>query len=577
LADDLLTLDGERIGIAQGVVSTDLDDLLDQLRSQHIDETALANCLNVRRMLSDVFSISSSFEIWAHEKRGDAQDAIMRQLKEIYTDARTVHEIRKTCAQTALKLDEFDEEAVRAVMETFLESAEPAAALRVYNRFFERLESEMDAEPATATQELAIAIKLDEVQKKPVIPVTRVKVLANSPPITMAVLPFEVLGTVSQNKSLSLVLLEHLTCHLASFRAPSIISSNTTRKYLNQVPRPSDVGRELNARYILSGSVRLQEGQAALAAQLVEAETERVVWATTSISPENDVLKLNVPIAEEIARAILPTVDAEELRLSRILPEHELEPYHLVLQAKDLIFKLSHEDFLEAGVLLAKAVQIGPQFAPAHSMMADWLSIRMWEGWSNDRFSDRAALDKHARNAIALSPRDGRVMALWAHNRMMFDRDYDGALSLLKDAIKLCPNDAEALAWSVPTLTTTRHVDEAVRNGSRAIELSPYDPFIFRNEHFLSFALFTQGDYDKSAEYGFSSFQRAPNYSGNIRATIAALTAAGRPAEAVPLVEHHIKINPNFSVAEFQKVQGFRDPVDREAFASLLIDAGLPA
>lgn len=577
LTDDFLLRDGERIGIARGVVSTDLQALLDQLESRQLGATTLLDCLNVHRIVSDVFFTSSSFEEWARETRGDALNAVLRQLKEIYTDLGMKRTDRLSCAQTALKLDEFEEEAVRSVMHTFVENAEPAAALRVYDRFFKRLADEMDAEPAVETQELAIAIKLDEAPRRSsVIPATSVKGHPTPPPVTMAVLPFEVDGAAHQNKGLSLALLEHLTCHLASFRAPSVISSNTTRMYLGQVPRPAEVGRDLNIRYLLSGSVRLKDGQAALAAQLVEAQTERVVWATTLISPEHDILKLNVPIAEEIARAIVPSVDAEELRLSRILPEHELEPYHLVLQAKDLIFKLSHNDFVAAGRLLAKAVQTGPQFAPAHSMMADWLSIRMWEGWSNDRFADRAALDQHARKAIALSPRDGRVMALWAHNRMMFDRDYDAALSLLENAIDLCPNDAETLAWSVPTLTTTSNADDAVRNGRKALELSPYDPFIFRNEHFLSFALFTQGDFDKSAEYGFSSFRRAPNYSGNIRATIAALTAAGRQAEAAPLVEHHIKINPEFSVTEFQKIQGFRDPVDREAFAILLLDAGLP-
>ncbi len=574
LADRLLLRDGEHIRLTRDLVSTDLDALLVQMQTSPFACSALSECLKIRRLISDIFSITQPFEDWAREIRNDSIDTVLRHLKDIYTNTKIDWAVRHACAQTALDLDEFDEEAVRALMSTFLENAEPAAALRIYDLFYQRLERDMDAEPAPATQELAVAIKLNEPPQK------TVALSAAQPraqPITMAVLPFEVFGAEQRDHDLSLALLEHLTCHLASFRAPSVISSNTTRMYLGQVPRPADVGRDLNTRYLLSGSVRLKDDQAALTAQLVEAQTERVIWATKLLSPKQNILMLNLPIAEQIARAIVPSVDAEELHLSRTMPPHELEPYHLVLQAKDLIFKLSHDAFIEAGQLLAAAVQNGPQFAPAHSMMVDWLSIRLWEGWSIDRLADRAALDQHTRKAIALSPRDGRVMALWAHNRMMFDRDYDAALSLIHDAIDLSPNDAEALAWSVPTLTTTRHAEHAVRNGRRVLELSPYDPFIFRNEHFLSFALFSQGDYDAAAEYGFSSFRRAPNYSGNIRATIAALMAAGRYAEAAPLVEHHTTINPDFSVLEFQKIQGFRDPTDRKAFADLLLDAGLPA
>lgn len=578
LTDKLLVMDGEKIGLVRDAISTDFEALQMQLEHRPFAPEKLSECLKVSRILSDIFSISSKFEEWANEIQTDAVTSVLRQLKDIYKDPQTDRTVRSACAQTALKLDEFNEEAVRALMSAFVENAEPVAALRVYDLFFQRLETEMDAEPASETQELAIAIKLNSGPKQEwSVSRTIERPQFNAPSVALAVLPFEVFGAGQRGDELSLALLENLTCHLASFRAPSVISSNTTRMYLGKVPRPMEVGRDLNTRYILSGSVRLHNDQAALTTQLIEAQTERVIWATRLMSRKLEILNLNVPIAEEIARVIVPAVDAEELHLSRTSAPHELEPYHLVLQAKDLIFKLSHDAFVEAGRLLAIAVQNGPQFAPAHSMMADWLSIRMWEGWSPDRIADRAALDQHALKAITLSPRDGRVMALWAHNRMMFDRDYTAALSLIGDAMDLSPNDAEALAWSVPTLTTTRHADDAVRNGRRALELSPYDPFIFRNEHFLSFALFSQGDYDASAEYGFSSFRRSPNYSGNIRATIAALVAAGRRSEAVPLVDHHLKLYPDFSVMEFERIHGFRNPADRKAFATLLLDAGLPA
>ena len=114
-------------------------------------------------------------------------------------------------------------------------------------------------------------------------------------------------------------------------------------------------------------------------------------------------------------------------------------------------------------------------------------------------------------------------------------------------------------------------------NGKKAIELSPYDPFLARNEHFLSFALFTKGDFDHSADYGISCYQRHPNfYSGNLRVTIAALCAAGRKQETISLVERHNELLPDFTVSKFKQRQRLRYADDREAFASLLLAAGLP-
>lgn len=597
LADDMLQVDGERIGLNRKGFTTDLDLLLAQI-GLGSDPAALTDaCLAVPRILDDVRSVSPAFEDWATVFRIDAQERVQTQLKSIYTDEAQTSSQRMQLAQIALKLDSYDEEAIRVVMRLLFENGEASAALRQYGIFSQRLKDDLDTPPSEVTQDLASAIKMNAL---PSVAATSSRVIEPNrpkpdltpqlmpagaglaaahpavPPVTLAVMPFEVMGQGSDARMLSLGLLDHLTCHLASFRAPSVISSNTTRIYLEQAPRPALVGRELNARYLLSGSIWLSDRNASLAVQLVEAQSERVVWGSTLTSSPDEILQLNFPIAQEIARAIMPSVNAEELRFSRSLPDHKLEPYHLILQAKEMIFELDQAKFSDAGSLLRRAIGLEPQFAPAHSVMADWLSISLWEGWSKDQIADRAALDHHARKAIALSPGDGRVMALWAHNRMMFDRDYDVALALLKDAVALTPNDAEALAWSVPTLSTTGNADQAVKHAHKAIELSPYDPFLFRNEHFLSFALYSTGDFDKAAEYGLSSFRRAPNYSGNLRATIAALVAAGRKSEALTLVEHHQGLIPGFSVEEFKTRQGYRDPKDRDTFARFLIEAGLP-
>lgn len=578
LDDSLLMVEGERIGLDGALLSTDLESLLQRLYQQPPSAKILDDCLEARRILNDLSSVTSGFDTWAASVRSEAMDKVLTGLKQFYTDPQVDRDARIKSAQTALKLDAFEEEAVRGLMQNLAENGEASAALRHYGQFYDLLTEEMDAEPSLETQELAVAIKMSTGQARPhPSQPPGVPAAATGPRVSLAVLPFEVIGNTDDARTLSLGLLDHLTCHLASMRAPSVISSNTTRMYLGRVPRPSDVGRDLNARFLLSGSMRMDAQQVALALQLIETQTEKIVWANRMVSSKAEILNLNVPIAEEIARRIVPSVNAQELRLSRSLHPNQLEPYHLILQAKDLIFRLDKADFLSAGELLRTAIQSEPQFAPAHSTMADWLSIRIWEGWSEDVNADRTALDHHTRMAISLVPDDGRVMALWAHNRMMFNREYDEALSLLDKAIDLCPNDAEALVWSVPTLATTRNSEQAVRNGKRALDRSPLDPFLFRNEHFLSFAHFSNGDFEESIEYGMSCFRKAPNYSGNTRATIAALCAAGRRSEALSLAEHHNSLHPDFSVAEFTKIQGFRNPEDRAQFGAYLLEAGLPA
>ena len=167
-------------------------------------------------------------------------------------------------------------------------------------------------------------------------------------------------------------------------------------------------------------------------------------------------------------------------------------------------------------------------------------------------------------------------MSLMGHNRVMFHRAYDEALDLFEHAIELCPNDSETLIWSVPTFALAGQPERAVEVGSKALGLSPLDPFSFRNEHFLSLAKYAAGDFESSAELGLSSFKKAPNYGSNIRATVAALAAAGRHGEALPLVEQHGRVEPGFAVEDFIVRQGFRSEEDRRLFCDRLIEAGMP-
>lgn len=577
----IISVTSDRVSIDSTAFDTDVEAALSikNIQDPRVDISTKKKTLS--STLYSFFGISEELDACITRFEQNIHARALQQLRELCADTALPPARRMAAAEQALCLDEFDETAVRALMSLHMEAETPAAALRVYNQFYERLECEMDAEPSAATQALAVSIKLADtpavaLSPWPAPPPAAPKSADQASMITLAVLPFDVAGSIDDRAFISLGILEQLTCRLAAYRAPSVISSNTTRRYLGAAPRPLDVGAELNARYVLSGTVRLHGDAAALTAQLVETSSERVAWAITRTCSRDDLFQLDAPIAEQIARAVLPSVNAEELLASHTLPVRDLSAYQLMLQAKNLIFDLERDAFYKAGALLKRATEIDPTFSTAHALLADWYSIGLWEGWSGDPTGDQAALERHARTAIQLDPADGRIVALLAHNQMMLNREYDRALGMIEDAVDRSPNDAETLAWTVPTLANTRNSAAAIRNGLKSIALSPLDPFVFRSEHFLSIALLVDGDYERAAEYGLSSYRRAPNYRGNLRATIVALTAAGRTEEAAPLVEHHQEITPGFSVTEFQKIHGMRDPEDRQFFADRLRAAGLP-
>ncbi|MCB1342871.1 MAG: hypothetical protein KDK24_17745 [Pseudooceanicola sp.] len=563
----------DTIGLDASFFQLGIEDVLKKMERGRADKDEIYQLSGLRDALSEFEDIGEGFRDWSRNVRGQLIRRTLGRLYFIFRDDEQSSEIRIQAAEIAGLIDEFDEEAIRARMTLHARLNNSVASLRIYDEFFARLEAAMDAEPSLETQDLAVRIKLS--QESPTIrPAAAVSTPAET---AVAVLPFRNLGPDVLPDYVLLGLLDQITCELTTLRAPAAISSNTTRRYLGAVTEPSTVGRELNVSYVVDGNIRSQGGEASISVQVARTSDNHLIWARTFTCPVDDIFRIRTPLAQEIVRAVSPSINAAELLRTSAAPETRLEPFHLVLRAKDMMFHLARAPFNEAGELLRRAVAKGPYFAPAHALISEWYMISVWQGWSTDVAADRRAINTHLGRAIALAPDDGRALALWGHSRMIFEREYDRALENLDTARELCPNDSETLVWSVPTLAYTGEAERAIQLGERAIRLSPLDPFAFRNEHFLSLAYYSAGEFDRAAQLGLSSFERAPSYGSNIRVTIAALEASNRMDEAQPLLSRHQRIEPDFSLNDYFSWQGFRSDTVRRQFCDRLHSAGLPA
>ena len=561
------------VGLNRDRFVTNIDLVLDEIDTGLLDADQMRQISGLATALSEFEEIGDEFGGWVRDTRLFLMRRTLDRLKTICIDETRPINLRLRVAEVAHSLDDLDEDAVRALMRLHVARNNSVVALRIYGDFCARLEVELDAEPSIETQDLAVQIKL--AQDKPAVSAPALPRAGSV--VTVAVLPFEVIGQVDVPEYVLLGLLDQITCELATLRAPAVISSNTTRRYLGTAPEPSAVGQALDASYVVSGTLRAQGHDVLISIQLAGSADNRLIWANTLTCSMQDVYNIKTPIAQDVVSAIAPSINTAELARTHTAPVTELEPYHLVLRAKDMIFQLSQPAFAQAGDILKLAVTNSPHFAPAHALLAEWFTLAVWQGWSKDRNADQRAIDTHVRRAISLSPGDGRALALWGHSRMILHREYDVALQAFDTALDLCPNDSETLVWSVPTLAYTGDAARAIELGQRAVNLSPLDPFAFRNEHFLSLAHYSAGEYDRSADLGLSSFRRAPSYSSNIRATIAALHASDRLDEATPLLTHHRTIEPDFSLDDYYGWQGFRSNSMRQEFCDRLRHAGIPA
>jgi DNA-binding SARP family transcriptional activator len=574
----------DNIELVPGAIELDVTLMLRDIAAGIAPQGLLIRSRAVETLLLGYEDLSPMLKDWVLASRARLQEQLVRALEQSYENDLFPRRQRRRLAEATLLIDPLHEAACRVVMRITAEDGEIGQSLRAYTELYNALGEELDMEPSAATQELVAEIKQGRFDKpsQPAAPrieqtsgnLRDVEVPYAGAPV-VAIMPFRSLGPDPIPSYFAEGVVEDTIRLLTALHEPVVISSNSTRQFRGEVDL-QQVGRGLGAGYILSGAVRAAGPRLRLSVELADIRSGAVLWSSAYDASEPLLFDAQDDIASNIARTLVPRLRDAELRRSRGQRSEDLAAYQLMLQARELMFRLEHPAFEQAGSLLREALIRDPGYAPLYAATADWYSIRIGQGWSSDRDADMRALEAMARSAIAMDSANGRALAMLAHNRTIYRREYEDALNLIDRALGASPNDAEALMWSSPTYAYVGNTVEALRRVERAIALSPQDPFMFRYEHFVSIAHYASGAYEEAAYWGMQSLRANPLYTSNLRFTTAALVGLGRPAEARQLANKVMELDPGFRVSPMIARQAFRDDARREQYGRHLLDAGLP-
>lgn len=580
---DAISLQAEHLHV-------DLHELFDAVAAGSVPDHLLSRQGGCEQLLATYEDLSPLFAEWLAAARRGMQDRLLRALERGFGDTAGARRQRRLMAEAALRLDPLHEGACRVVMRLAAEEGEVGASLRCYAALYERLGAELDMEPSLATQQLVADIKRGEFDAANVpagapAPAAkdgaggtgrRAMLVPGDAPL-LAILPLRPSGPEALPDYLAEGIVEDIIAILAGLREPAVISANSTRRLKgSDAEDVVKAGAALGADYVVTGSLRVAGGRAHLSIELAETSQGAVLWARAFHTPMGELFETQAEIAARIASTLAPRVNEAELRASRQRRPDDLGAYHLLLRARDRMFQLEPGPLAEAGTLLRRAAGLDPDYAPIHGALMDWHSLRIFQGWSDDREADTQALEDAARRALRLDPGNARALALWGHHRTIIHRHYDEALDLLERAIAAAPSDAETVSWTAPTLAYVGHSAEAILRAERALALSPYDPFLFRYEHFLSIAHYAAGDLEAAASWGMRSASRNPNYTSNLRIVAAALGGLGRAEEAAPVVRRLLTLQPGLRVGPSLGRYAFRDAAQRQRHAAYLLKAGIP-
>jgi len=266
-------------------------------------------------------------------------------------------------------------------------------------------------------------------------------------------------------------LTEDIVAALGRFKALTVIAYKAVLPYKGKQAAPAEIGRALNARFLVGGSVRKMGDRIRVTAQLSDAANGTQLWADQYDDELTDVFAVQERIARRVAGTLASSLQQIALQYSLRKPTDNLDAYDLVLRGRALEGDATRSGNRAARELLERATQLAPSYADAHAELALAYFQRATFGWSEFPQDDIDTAIRLARKAIALD--DDCVLAHSVLARAYTAQaKYDLGLAESDRALELNPSDAEANEARAGVLLWTGRIDDAITAGETANRLN---------------------------------------------------------------------------------------------------------
>jgi TolB-like protein/Flp pilus assembly protein TadD len=278
---------------------------------------------------------------------------------------------------------------------------------------------------------------------------------------SVAVLPFKNLSGDAAHDFFSDGITEDVLAALGRFSNLLVISKSSSFPFKGSNVTTAEVGRLLNARYLLDGSIRRSGNRVRVGVQLIEATTGRLVWSETYNSEINDIFAVQETIAKSVVGAAAVELTRFERERALARPTSNLAAYEYVLRGRVFFSNDTREGNDEASELFQRAIDLDPTYADAYAALGLVYYEAVISGWSQFRADDLERAEALAKKALALDAATTRAYLLLSSINL-FRKRYDLALVQSDRALEINPSDADNYANRGTILMWAGRAEEAL-------------------------------------------------------------------------------------------------------------------
>ena len=188
---------------------------------------------------------------------------------------------------------------------------------------------------------------------------------------SVAVLYFENLSGVKEDEYLRDGITEDIITELSKIRGLNTYSRPTVLAFRDKQVTPAQIGQQIKAAYVLTGSLRRSGNRLRITTQLVDTQTDFPVWSERYDREMKDVFEVQDEIARKIAEALRVTLSPQELEELATKPTESLQAYDLYLRGKRYARRQTRQDLEFALEMFQNAVAMDPSFALAYAACAN--------------------------------------------------------------------------------------------------------------------------------------------------------------------------------------------------------------
>jgi TolB-like protein/class 3 adenylate cyclase/Tfp pilus assembly protein PilF len=397
------------------------------------------------------------------------------------------------------------------------------------------------------------------------------------PHLSIVVLPFDNMTRDPQQEYFVDGVTESLTTDLSRISGCLVIGRNTAFTYKGKHVDLRQIGRELNVRYILEGSVQRVGNRMRVSVQLIDAESGNHLWAERFDKPLTDFFDMQDEIVARLANALSAQLVVAEARRAGRTPNPD---------AVDLCFQglawfnegLRPEYLARAREFYERTLALDPVnvFGLLGVAIVD-MSIAL-NLFSEDRAALLTAAEATLTKVLSVAPENSRAHLLLGTVQMYTGRASQG-IRACERALQLDRNLAAAHAHIGKRKFLLGQAEDTEAHVQKALRLSPLDPQVYAWCTFAGMAKFLLGKEEEAAGWLLRSIETNRNQPASHLVLAAVLARLGRLADARSEVQACLTIAPTMTIARVRATSPSDHPnvlAGLERIIDGLRQAGLP-